>query len=122
MTEPGNEQPTSRPWQWPREWFRDEKFWRDVGSRTLAAVIAAGIIYLFAVAGGYVARPKTLPFLALLADITVGAWWYGMTTKLKASGWYYTKPHWLLRLIDYALNFITVIIVLWILNVFNWFQ
>ena len=59
MTNPA-EEPTSRPWQWPREWFHDEKFWRDVGSRTLAAVIAAGIVYVFALAAGYVARPNIL--------------------------------------------------------------
>jgi len=54
-----------KPWRWPGMWFRDEKFWRDVGSRTLSAVFAAGIIYVFAVAGGYVAKPDFIPVIIL---------------------------------------------------------
>jgi len=40
------------------EWFRQESFWRDVGSRTLAAVFAAAIIYLGALLLGYVSKPN----------------------------------------------------------------
>jgi hypothetical protein len=25
----------TKPWQWPGEWFRDQSFWRDVGSDAL---------------------------------------------------------------------------------------
>jgi hypothetical protein len=52
-------------------WFKDEKFWRDVGSRTLAAVIAAGIIYGFALAAGYVARPNVWRTVGLAATVSV---------------------------------------------------
>jgi hypothetical protein len=50
-------------WRWPREWFRDQGFWKDVASRTLAAVIAAAILFIFAVAGGYVGRPSVWPIV-----------------------------------------------------------
>ena len=52
-----------QPWRWPGQWLKDEKFWREVGSRTLSAVIAAGIIYLFAIAAGYVRRPVVSVFV-----------------------------------------------------------
>lgn len=57
-----------KPWRWPGMWFKDEKFWRDVGSRTLAAVFAAGVIYVCALLGGYVQRPNT----ALALGFVVG--------------------------------------------------
>ncbi|MCA2231120.1 hypothetical protein [Mycobacterium intracellulare] len=37
------------PWQWPGRWFRDETFWRQVATSTLAA-------FIFGVAGFLAAR------------------------------------------------------------------
>lgn len=37
---------------WPLLWLRDPTFWRDVLSRTLSALCAAGIGFLFARAAG----------------------------------------------------------------------
>lgn len=27
-----------KPWQWPAEWVKDEKFWRDVATRTASGL------------------------------------------------------------------------------------
>lgn len=48
----------SKPWQWPGEWMRDEKFWRDVASRTLAGALVVFIGYLVAVANGLLQVPS----------------------------------------------------------------
>lgn len=52
-----------RPWRWPGQWFRDEKFWRDVASRTASGLIVALLIYLFAIFAGYVGTPSGLGVL-----------------------------------------------------------
>lgn len=49
------------PWRWPIEWYHDHTFWREVASRTLAAVFAAAIIFVFAVIAGYISGPDVLP-------------------------------------------------------------
>jgi 4-amino-4-deoxy-L-arabinose transferase-like glycosyltransferase len=76
----GTENEPVNPWRWPEQWLRDEKFWRDVGSRTLSAIFAAGLIYVFALAAGYVRRPNVLPLaLAMFAGLalTFFTQWYG---------------------------------------------
>lgn len=55
----------SKPWQWPREWVRDEKFWREVTARGLSGLIVVAIWYCAAVAGGFIA--ETMVFRTLLA-------------------------------------------------------
>ena len=47
----------SKPWQWPGEWLKDEKFWKDVASRTLSGVLAVGVIYIYGHAVGYFKTP-----------------------------------------------------------------
>lgn len=47
----------SKPWRWPGEWIRDEKFWKDVASRTLSGVLAVGVIYVYGLAVGYFQTP-----------------------------------------------------------------
>ena len=51
------------PLKWPLQWVREEKFWQDVATRTLSAIIAAGFLYLFAVGAGYVTSPDTTRIL-----------------------------------------------------------
>jgi hypothetical protein len=53
-----------KPWQWPGQWVRQESFWRDVGTRTLSAVFAAGLVYVIAVILGYVRRPGVWQIIA----------------------------------------------------------
>jgi hypothetical protein len=57
--------------------MKDEDFWRDVGSRTLATVFAAGIVYVFALSAGYVGRPSVLDALSAVA-ITIGPIFVGL--------------------------------------------
>jgi hypothetical protein len=39
----------ARPWQWPGEWFRDEKFWREVTARGLSGHIVVFLAYSAAI-------------------------------------------------------------------------
>jgi hypothetical protein len=57
MTETDQKPQAVRPWQWPGEWFRDEKFWRDVGSRTLSGLIVLFFGYWAALLLGFIKSP-----------------------------------------------------------------
>lgn len=46
------------PIHWPREWAKDEKFWKDVASRTASGVLVLVIAYLYSVTTGYLASPE----------------------------------------------------------------
>ncbi|WP_291045470.1 hypothetical protein [Herbiconiux sp.] len=48
----------SSPWRWPAEWMSEEKFWRDIGTRVLAGVVTAAIVYLGALVLGYLHTPE----------------------------------------------------------------
>lgn len=68
------------PRQWPGMWARDESFWRSVIGEALGALIAALIIYLFALAAGYVTRPDVWPVVLTLSVAALGwsgAYWLG---------------------------------------------
>lgn len=54
-----------KPSEWPREWWHDEKFWKDVASRTVAGAIVVFLGYLAALAGGYIAQPQIYLPLAM---------------------------------------------------------
>jgi hypothetical protein len=57
----------SKPWQWPGEWMKDEKFWKDVATRTVSGVLTVGVIYVYGLAVGYFKSPvivgSTLMFI-----------------------------------------------------------
>lgn len=53
-----DEKPRIRPWQWPAEWFTNERFWREVAAQALAGVIVLALGYFFAVLAGYVKEPE----------------------------------------------------------------
>jgi len=61
------------PWLWPLEWASDEKFWRDVASRTVSALIALGVAAFVGFATGVLSVPQNNPWWALLLTVTVGA-------------------------------------------------
>lgn len=67
------ETPPSKPWRWPGEWLRQESFWRDVGSRTLAGVFAGLLLYIGAVLLGYVQRPGVWRVLLVVSTLTLAA-------------------------------------------------
>ncbi|RAN77995.1 hypothetical protein B5P43_18360 [Bacillus sp. SRB_336] len=50
----------TKPWLWPREWFRDEKFWRDVAARAASGIIVLLVGYWSAVLLGYIKQPNGL--------------------------------------------------------------
>ena len=43
--------------KWPREWWFEEKFWRDVASRGLAGLIVLGVTALAAFGSGLLDNP-----------------------------------------------------------------
>lgn len=75
ITSPASQEPA---WRRPATWVREESFWRDVATRTLAALISALIIYLFAVAAGYIGRPSVWPVIVAgglpVLGLLVGSW------------------------------------------------
>jgi fumarate reductase subunit C len=72
VTEPTDEKPKVRPWQWPREWWHDEKFWKDVASRSLSGAFVALLIFLTGLFFGYFKSPDvTLKALQALDWVLV---------------------------------------------------
>jgi hypothetical protein len=75
MSEPVEEVKASKPWQWPRAWVSDEKFWREVTARALSGIIVVLVAYLYGLMTGYFGQP-TGPFrvfmVFLLVAVTVG--------------------------------------------------
>jgi len=62
----------TRPWYWPAAWMREEKFWRDIGTRVLAGVMTAAIIYGGALLLGYLHSPEIGAGLLLALGIAGG--------------------------------------------------
>jgi len=60
-----------RPQHWVKSWWKEESIWRDVTTRTLAILMSSAVIYVLAMAGGYVSRPDILPF-AIMLFIVIG--------------------------------------------------
>lgn len=46
--------PRTAPWQWPAQWFNDEKFWREVASRTVSGIIVVTLGFMVAMISGLV--------------------------------------------------------------------
>ncbi|WP_437773541.1 hypothetical protein [Arthrobacter sp. KNU40] len=74
-------QTESHPLRWPGEWLRDEKFWRDVASRTASGLIILFVGYWTALIIGFIKTPDN--FKASY-QVTVGmlivvlaVWWEG---------------------------------------------
>jgi len=51
-TEVNNAESTSEPWRWPAQWFKDEKFWREVASRTVSGIIVVTLGFMAAMLMG----------------------------------------------------------------------
>ncbi|MDQ0825394.1 membrane protease YdiL (CAAX protease family) [Arthrobacter sp. B2I5] len=66
MTEQTEEKAPARAWQWPLEWWHDEKFWRDVATRTVSGLVVLLIGYIVAVASGLLGIPDLRKVLAVL--------------------------------------------------------
>lgn len=53
-----SESKKAKPWQWPSDWIRDEKFWRDVTARAASGIIVLFVGYWGAVILGYIQQPN----------------------------------------------------------------
>jgi hypothetical protein len=60
MGEVTTEEKKVRPWQWPGQWFKDEKFWREVLARALSGIIVLFFGYWAAVWLGYIQSANVL--------------------------------------------------------------
>ena len=66
MSETAETEKKSTPWQWPLEWWHDEKFWRDVASRAVAGIIVVFVGYAVAVASGLLGFPDLRQVVAVI--------------------------------------------------------
>jgi hypothetical protein len=58
--------------RWLGVWVKDEKFWKDVAANTVAGIILAIILYVFAVIMGYIQNPGLWQSIgAFLSSIAV---------------------------------------------------
>ena len=57
-------------------WHTEPSFWREVYARTVASVAAAVVIFLAAVAGGYVSLHRSVALFAvnIIVTLTVGGY------------------------------------------------
>jgi multisubunit Na+/H+ antiporter MnhB subunit len=69
--------------RWLLEWVREESFWRDITTRSLAILISGAVLYILALAGGYVRTPDgsitSLVLVPLVLMMSLGA--YGLLKR-----------------------------------------
>jgi multisubunit Na+/H+ antiporter MnhC subunit len=70
------EKPQLRPWQWPGEWLRDEKFWKDVATRTVSGALVVFIVFLVGVSNGLLKVPTVMNIVIGLFLIAGGVGLY----------------------------------------------
>lgn len=59
------------PWKWPGQWVRSESWWREVSTRTAAAVLTVVIVASAGVAAGYIQRPTLRETALLVANLVL---------------------------------------------------
>lgn len=62
----------TNPRDWPRKWIREEKFWFDITTRTISALVAALAVFLFALGAGYVKTPSGLEVIRSVGWTVIG--------------------------------------------------
>jgi hypothetical protein len=67
------EEKKTKPWQWPSEWFRDQSFWRDVGSRTLSGLLVLFFGYWTALLLGFIKSPDNFKNAYLVTGVVLMA-------------------------------------------------
>lgn len=71
---------------WPREWAKDQSFYRDIATRTISGLLVVGIAYVFGVLAGYFQDPgfwnATGAFFGSLLIAAGGAGGIATTTGL----------------------------------------
>lgn len=75
------EEKTIKVRDWPREWFHDEKFWKDVASRTVSGSLVVLLGYIAAMVLGYIGTPDgrqimniAVSFVLLALGIATTVW------------------------------------------------
>ncbi|WP_146188130.1 hypothetical protein [Mycetocola zhujimingii] len=73
----------AQPLKWPLEWWRDEKFWRDVASRALAGLIVVALTGLVALVSGLLNDPVYQSALfRLFGLIVVAVIWTPLSSRV----------------------------------------
>jgi MFS family permease len=62
----------SRPINWPREWLHDEKFWREVATRTVAGIIAGIVLAALAALVALRLTPLTGDAAKIASGVLIG--------------------------------------------------
>ncbi|OBJ46839.1 hypothetical protein A5630_10875 [Mycolicibacterium mucogenicum] len=75
------------PKRWLGKWVREEKFWQDVTTRTLAALIVIFFGYLYAVIAGYVGKPNASRAVAALLATSALAVLAGAYVRMVVKLW-----------------------------------
>lgn len=70
-----SEEERVRPWHWPRIWWHDQGFWREVATKAIAGLIVVFVGYLFATAAGYIQLPsfKTIMAFVICSALFLGS-------------------------------------------------
>lgn len=73
----------SPPYKWPGEWTRDEKFWREVATRTIANILALAIpgfvAFVLLSVTGYLRTPNAWATVIVGLMVTVlGLFWLAL--------------------------------------------
>ncbi|WP_241473801.1 hypothetical protein [Mycolicibacterium neoaurum] len=66
---------TYKPWQYPKKWAGEEKFWFDMWTRTWSALIAALVIFLTAKTAGFLGE---VSWGEVWRTVAAGGAWIGV--------------------------------------------
>ena len=65
----------SSPWNWPAEWAVDEKFWREVATRTIAGILTLALLgfpgLVYAMTTGVLTAGQAIPIIIGAGSILV---------------------------------------------------
>ncbi|WP_104092124.1 hypothetical protein [Arthrobacter sp. GMC3] len=97
----------SKPWQWPSEWVRDEKFWREVTARAVSGVVVLVLAAITAYAAGLIKQPHFLQgLISTIFSICVYLSLTSYLVRSKVFQYQAAKPATNARTIAYCLLFI----------------
>jgi cation transport ATPase len=77
----------SKPWQWPGEWVKDEKFWREVTARATSGLLVVFVGYIAAMVLGYISTPTGKQTINLVVLASMLSFCMFCTIWFYRSGW-----------------------------------
>lgn len=80
--------PKQSPWyRWAGEWRRDEKFWREIATRTIATLLAlfitSVVAYVSLLVTGFLAQPNAWVSIIIgIVVVVMSLFWFGLVWAL----------------------------------------